>query len=443
MMAKKHSKTDGFTLVELLIVIVVIAILATISVIAYNGVISNAHASAAKSNLTQTYTELGTYAVTNGGFPATLGAGNIKMDDGTVYNYIVNSDASGYCLTVNNGGSQFYLTNTNNVPRAGNCPLIVSTLAGSTSGSADGQGTSAQFNEPTGIILAPDGSLYVADYSNNEIRKISTTGYVSTYAGSTTGGYADGKGTAATFDRPGGLAMDAAGNIYVADQYYSLIRKIDTSGNVTTLAGYGYGYVNANGLNARFADPWDVAVDASGNVYVADTYNNVIRKITPSADVTTLAGTTTAGYVDGSAASAQFNYPAGIAVAPDGTIYVADQDNNRIRKISTSGVVSTFAGSGSKSTVDGVGTSASFASPHSISIDAAGNMYVGDEYSHKVRKIAPDGTVATLAGTTEGYQDGLSTVAQFDHPLGVVAAPSGVIYVVERANNRVRVIQYQ
>jgi sugar lactone lactonase YvrE len=237
--------------------------------------------------------------------------------------------------------------------------------------------------------------------------------------------------------------MDSAGNIYVADQYYSLIRKITPSGYVTTIAGWGYGYTNANGTNARFAGPWDVAVDAAGNVYVADTYNNVIRKIDTSYNVTTLAGTSTAGYADGPAASAQFNYPAGVTVAPDGTIYVADQDNNRIRKISTSGVVSTFAGSGAKSTVDGIGTAASFASPHSISIDAAGNMYVGDEYSHKVRKIAPDGTVGTLAGTTEGYQDGLSTVAQFDHPLGVVSAPSGVIYVVERANNRVRVIQYQ
>lgn len=218
---------------------------------------------------------------------------------------------------------------------------------------------------------------------------------------------------------------------------------ITPSGAVTTIAGYGYGYVNANGTNARFADPWDVAVDATDNVYVADTYNNVIRKIDPSGNVTTFAGNGTAGYVDGPAASAEFNYPAGIAVASDGSIYVADQDNNRIRKISTSGVVSTFAGSGAKSTADGVGTAASFASPHSVSIDAAGNMYVGDEYSHKVRKITPDGVVGTLAGTTEGYLDGVSSVAEFDHPLGVVAAPSGVVYVVERANNRVRVIQYQ
>ncbi len=431
-------------MVELLIVIVVIVILTTIAAVSYNTVVNDSHSSVAKSNLTDVYSQLGTYALHNGGYPSTLEAAGIKMDPDTSYYYIPNSDNSGYCLADDNGGNQFYLTNTLNVPRAGDCPLMVSTWAGSTSGSADGQGTSAQFNEPTSIVLAPDGGLYVADYSNNEIRKISPTGYVSTFAGSTTAGYADGQGTAATFDLPGGLAIDSAGNLYVADQAYSLIRKITPSGNVTTIAGWGYGYADGNGKNARFADPWDVAVDPNGNLYVADTYNEVIRKIDTSGNVTTFAGIAgTAGYVDGPAASAEFNYPAGVAVAADGSIYVADQDNNRIRKIDTSGNVTTFAGSGAKSTVDGVGTAASFASPHSISIDAAGNMYVGDEYSHRVRKITPSGVVATLAGTTEGYLDGPSTIAQFDHPLGVVATPSGIVYVVERANNRVRVIQYQ
>lgn len=225
MIAKKHLPSNAFTIVELLIVIVIIAILATLSAFIYNDVVTQSHDSAAKSNLTGVYSQLGTYAQNNGGYPDTLNAAGIKMDPSTSYYYIPNSDKSGYCLADSNGGIQYYLTNGLNVPRPGNCPLMVSTLAGSTSGSADGQGTAAQFNEPTGIILAPDGSLYVADYSNNEIRKISPTGYVSTFAGSTTAGYADGQGTAATFDRPGGLAMDAAGNIYVADQYYSLIRN--------------------------------------------------------------------------------------------------------------------------------------------------------------------------------------------------------------------------
>ncbi len=276
------------------------------------------------------------YQVDNSVFPATLIQAGIKLNASTSFYYILNSDSSGYCLAASNGGNQFYLTNNNNAPRAGSCPLIVSTLAGSTSGSADGQGTAAQFYEPTSIVLSPDGNLYVADYSNNEIRKVTQTGYVTTFAGATTAGAVDGTGTSARFNHPGGLAVDSAGNLYVADQ-----------------------------------------------------------------------------------------------------------DNSRIRKISTSGIVSTFAGSGNKSSNDGSGTTASFASPHSVSFDAAGNLYVGDEYSHKVRKITPDGIVATLAGTVQGYLDGSSSVAEFSHPLGIVAAPSGIVYVVERGNDTVRVIQYQ
>ena len=219
--------------------------------------------------------------------------------------------------------------------------------------------------------MAVDGSgnVYVADTDNNTIRKITPAGVVTTLAG-TAGvpGSADGTGSAAQFNYPGGVAVDGSGNVYVADIDNNTIRKITPAGVVTTLAGTAgvHGSADGTGSAAQFYDPHGVAVDGSGNVYVADTDNNTIRKITPAGVVTTLAGTAGVyGSADGTGSAAQFNYPAGVAVDGSGNVYVADTYNDTIRQITPAGVVTTLAGTaGMPGSADGTGSAARFYYPY-------------------------------------------------------------------------------
>ncbi|MBX2923721.1 MAG: IPT/TIG domain-containing protein [Chitinophagaceae bacterium] len=264
---------------------------------------------------------------------------------------------------------------------------IVNTLAGSTEGYADGAAATTMFDHPFGVAVDASGNVYVTDEYNYRIRKITSSGTVSTLAGSTEG-YADGTGATAKFYYPTGIALDVSGNLYVADLNNDRIRKITSSGTVSTLAGSAEGYADGMGATAMFYDPWGVATDASGNVYVADINNHLIRKITPTGTVSTLAGST-AGYADGTGATAMFYYPAGVAVDASDNIYVADQGNNRIRKITPSGTVSTLAGS-AWGYADGAGAAAKFNSPTSVAVDASGNIYVADHYNHRIRKITQE-----------------------------------------------------
>ena len=318
-------------------------------------------------------------------------------------------------------------------------PIVtVSTLAGSTQGYTDGTGTSAQFDLPAGVAVDGAGNVYVADEYNHRIRKITASGVVSTLAGSTQG-YTDGTGTSAQFSYPTGVAVDGAGNVYVADQSNHRIRKITTSGVVSTLAGSASGYTDGTGTSAKFAYPTGVAVDGAGNVYVADRYNQRIRKITASGVVSTLAGSTQ-GNADGTGTSASFDNPSGVAVDGAGNVYVADRSNHRIRKITTSGVVSTLAGS-TYGYTDGTGTSAQFSYPYGVAVDGAGNVYVADLYNHRIRKITASGVVSTLAGNgTYGYTDGTGTSAQFSYPTGIAVDGAGNVYVGDYVNHRIRKI---
>ncbi len=320
---------------------------------------------------------------------------------------------------------------------------LVSTFAGSGGqGSADGTGSSASFYYPEDVAVDASGNIYVADRENNEIRKISPTGMVSTFAGSKTSGSVDGSGTSASFSHPSGVTIDASSNVYVADVYNHKIRKITPTGMVSTLAGSGeQGSDDGSGSSARFYYPTGVAVDASGNVYVADSYNRKIRKITPMGTVSTLAGSGISGSADGSGGSASFWTPNGVAVDDSGNVYVADTNNNKIRKISPAGMVSTLAGSGTLGSDDGIGSSASFNKPNGVAVDTSGNVYVADTENKKIRKISPTGVVSTLAGTGKtGSVNGSGSSASFSYPSGVTVDVLGNVYVTETYSNKIRKI---
>jgi sugar lactone lactonase YvrE len=310
-----------------------------------------------------------------------------------------------------------------------NLIATVSTLAGS------------GLFDPYNLAVDASENVFVADTYNHRIRMITSSGVFSTFAGSgpshpSSGASTDGSGTNARFNFPNGITFDmSSGNLYVADTDNHRIRQITAAGNVTTLAGSSIGFSDGTGTNAKFTYPTSVTVDSSGNLYVADQHNHRIRKISAGV-VSTLAGSGTGGYFDGTGTNAQFEYPVGIAVDSSGNIIVSETNNHRIRKISPSGVVTTLAGS-TQGYVDG--TSAKFNRPHGLSADKAGNVYVADLANYKIRMITSTGLVTTIAGTTIGYLDGSATNAKFSDPAGVALNSKGdALYVSEVGTEKIR-----
>ena len=340
-------------------------------------------------------------------------------------------------------------------PPATNPPVVsqpaskATTLAGQigAGGYADGTGTQAQFRLPNNVAVDRVGNVYVADTANNVIRKITPEGIVSTLAGlAGNHGSTDDRGDKARFWAPFGIAVDPAGNVYVADTANNAIRKITPEGKVTTLAGSAGHPGNADGIasKAQFRNPWDVAVDGSGNVFVADMSNDTIRKITPTGLVSTLAGQAgESGEAEGYGNSARFNHPYAVAVdRARNIIYVSDSANNAIRKLTPEGAVTTFAGlppyAGNE---DGSASNARFANPQGLAVDGAGNVYVADTGNQTVRKITPEGKVSTLpglAGTTNNSQ-AVGNI-QLNSPGGVAVDDEGNVYVADTNNHCVRKI---
>ncbi|WPU94962.1 hypothetical protein SNE25_05430 [Mucilaginibacter sabulilitoris] len=311
---------------------------------------------------------------------------------------------------------------------------MVSTLAGSAStGFIDGTGTGASFNSPQGLTLDASGNLYVADSFNSAIRKITPAGVVTTLTGTGSIGYLDGPIASAKFYAPQSIVADATGNLYIADLGNNMIRKISAAGVVSTLAGSGdAGYTNGTGANATFNSPCGLAIDAQGNIYVADRGNNLIRKVTAAGAVTTVAGSTTAGYTDNATAtSAQFNRPSGVALDAQGNIYISDLLNNAIRKITTAGVVTTVVGGPKQTALVG--------NPAAVTIDAKGNLFISDQ-SGRVLEINTNKVLLSLAGnvTSPGFADGQGASALFNSPQGIVVDASGNIWVADSNNNRIR-----
>jgi sugar lactone lactonase YvrE len=254
--------------------------------------------------------------------------------------------------------------------------------------------TLPSFYSPAGVAVDAAGNIYVADYGNNLIRKISAAGLVSTLAGNGTQGLINAPGLLASFNQPTGIAVDAAGNVYVGDAGNDRIRKITSAGIVSTLAGNG---TNVGDTNI-FSNPTGVAVDAAGNVYVANYINNNILKVSSAGAISAFAGSGATGAVNGSGSSATFYFPNSVAVDVANNVYVADGVNNLVRKITPDGTVSTLAGSGQAGAVDSTGTAASFDGPAGLAVDVAGNVYVADSNNNLIRKITPAGVVTTVAG---------------------------------------------
>ena len=304
--------------------------------------------------------------------------------------------------------------------------------------------STASFSAPTALALDAAGNIYVADYGNNLIRKISTKGVVSTVAGNGSQGSLNGKGTASSFNGPTGLAVDAAGDIFVADNNNNQIREISAAGLVTTVAGSdSIGAVDGIGTAAYFFGPTGIAIDAAGNLLVTDAGNNLIRKVTPAGAVSTVAGNGAPGATNGALLLASFNNPTGIALDASGNIYIADMLNSTIREINIgSSLVSTLAGGlDTTASINGTGTAASFYFPNSLAVDASGNVYVSENINNLIRKITPGGVVTTFAGSgAAGQADSTGIKASFNGPSGVAVDAAGNVYVADTYNNVIRKI---
>jgi sugar lactone lactonase YvrE len=324
----------------------------------------------------------------------------------------------------------------------------VTTLAGQAlvSGAANDNGTNALFSDPAAIVTDTNGNFFVADSQNHAIRKITTNGVVTTFAGQLgVPGVADGNGTSAQFNAPSGLAFDGSGNLFVADTGNSTIRKITPSGTVSTFAGIAAssGFADGAAGGAQFNSPLGVAVATNGDVFVADSGNHCIRRISGGM-VSTFAGSPQIwGSVDATGTNAQFNGPVGLAFDARGNLFVSDANNDTIRKITTNGVVTTFAGlAGADGAADGSLNSARFRSPAELAFDKKGNLFVADSFNQTVREITTDGTVSTASGSAgiSGTTNGVNGAGRFYNPYGLAVAADGSLLVADTYNETLRVV---
>jgi len=385
--------------------------------------------------------------ITRGGVVFTL-AGNggvLGSTDGTGTNALFYQPAG---IAVNSSGNLYVADYFNNTIHQVTSAGVATTLAGlaGTSGSSDGANSAARFWAPLGVAVTASGTVCVADTANSSIRMMTPAGVVTTLAGSPSIGSTNGATSSARFFNPRNIAVDAAGNIYVADTRNSVIRKITALGVVSTFAGAPgiFGSEDGTGTNALFASPQGIAVDSAGNVCVADTGNSTIRIITPLGAVSTLAGAAgNPGNADGTGTGAQFSQPEGVAVDHAGNVYVADTFNHTIRKISPGRLTTTLAGlAGTFGSFDGAGSAARFNCPTGVAVDASGTLYVTDYNNHTIREVTPSGTVSTLAGWAGmwGNTDGTNGSALFFNPTGITVDSLGNLCVMDSGNSTLRKI---
>ncbi len=394
---------------------------------------------------------------------ATPTGGTVTFKDGTttlgtaplnsgVATFTTSLDVGAHSIVAVYGGngSQFRGSTSTTGPTS-----LISTVAGTGTGTDGyngdgGQATAAEFYEPTGVAVDAAGNLFIADTGNSVIRKVSPAGIITTVAGTGTQGYSGdgGPATAATLNLPWGVAVDGAGDLFIADSFNNVIREVSPAGIITTVAGNGkIGYSGDGGLarNATFFDPRGVAVDAVGDLFIADTYNDVIRKVSPSGLITTVAGTGTQGYSGdgGPATAATLDGPWGVAVDTTGNLFIADLGNRVIRKVSPAGVITTVAGTGTQgySGDGGPATAATLNAPWGVAVDTAGNFFIADRYNDVIREVSPAGIITTDAGTgTQGYSGdgGPAPAAKFHEPTGVAVDAAGDLFIADGWSDAVR-----
>jgi len=329
-------------------------------------------------------------------------------------------------------------------------PIQVHSLAGTGwSGFLDGPSHNANFNLPTQLLQGPAGQLLIADAKNHRVRKLSKNGYVSTLAGTNPPlvgqSFADGQGDQVLFNQPRGLALHPSGKIYLVDTDNHRVRIVSASGNVSTLIGTGVaGYLNGNPAVAQFQRPQGIAVNSQGVVYIADTDNHSIRKVSPTGIVSTLAGNGQSGFVNGNGSAARFHFPTALIIDKQGSLYVTDTYNHSIRKVSPSGDVTTLAGDGKEGFMDGASHQSQFRFPRGLALDTEGNLYIADTNNHRIRKLTLEYQVLTIAGNGQaGFADGNAAVAQFNRPQGMLMDEQGSLIVADSGNHRIRKIVFQ
>ena len=338
-----------------------------------------------------------------------------------------------------------YIINTN--------AQIITTVAGNGTGAYAGDGgaaTASEINYPTGVALDVIGNLYIADYGNNRIRMVNTIGTISTFVGNGSAGYSGdgGQATVAELNHPNGMAIDASGNLYIADCFNNCIRKVTTSGIISTTVGNGASGYSGNGGQATAAGlnhPSQVVLDAAGTLYFADQNNNVIRKVNAAGIISTVVGNGTGAFSGdgGQAAACEINYSNGVTLDAAGNIYVADQNNSRVRKVNSSGIINTIVGTGVAgfSGDGGQATVAELFHPTCISFGCQGNLYISDYGNNRIRKVTSSGVISTVAGNGTGAYSGdggQGTLAEINTPIGIAVDAIGNMYIADASNNRVR-----
>ena len=375
-------------------------------------------------------------------------AGGALFDGLPATNTILNSPQ---CAAVDASGNLFISDMNNNVIRKVDTNGLTKIVAGTGSAGFSGDGgaaTNASLWNPTAVVVDPKGNLFIADTYNYRIRKMDTNGIITTVAGTGSSGYnGDGAAISHWLNQPSGLCLDAAGNLFIADTFNSMIRKLDNSGILTRVAGsiLGSGFSgdggSATSTTARLYYPTGVAIDSSNNMYIADSLNNRIRKVNSSGIISTAVGNGTVGYSGdgGAAGSATLNAPVGVAVDATRNFYIVDSGNHSIRKVGTNGIITTIAGNGiigfSGDSV--IATNARLANPQNISVDNSGTLFIADAGNNRIRRVDTNGIITTKAG--RNLNDGDSaTNGTLNSVSGVAFDPDGALFLADTGNNRIR-----